>query len=121
MPYNFDELFKRLQEIKTLRKLRNEDISKKSNIPISTLSKIFAGITTDPKIGTLISIAEALNISVDYLIYGTTTNFNADEEEIIKKYRQLNTDGKERINNMLDFEIDQLKRKDEKQSENKVG
>lgn len=121
MHYKFDELLKRLQEIKSLRKLRNEDISRKSNIPIGTLSKIFAGITTDPKIGTLISIADALDISVDYLIYGTTTSFNNDEKELIKKYRQLNADGKERINNMLDVEIDQLRRKEMKQSENKVG
>lgn len=47
--------------------------------------------------------------------------FSKPEKELIKKYRQLNTDGKERINNMLDFEIDQLKRKDEKQSENRAG
>lgn len=105
MPYKFDELLKRLQEIKSLRKLRNEDISKKSNIPIGTLSKIFAGITTDPKLGTLISIANALDISVDYLIYGTTTSFNNDEQELIKKYRQLNADGKREINIIIDAKL----------------
>lgn len=119
MPYKFDELLKRLQEIKSLRKLRNEDISKKSNIPIGTLSKIFAGITTDPKLGTLISIANALDISVDYLIYGTTTSFNNDEQELIKKYRQLNADGKKEINIIIDAKLivqaenqEQLKNKD---------
>lgn len=124
MPYKFDELLKRLQEIKSLRKLRNEDISKKSNIPIGTLSKIFAGITTDPKIGTLIAIADALDISVDYLIYGTTTSFNNDEQELIKKYRLLTDEQQGAVNANINYFIELNKSKNEEninQSENKVG
>lgn len=74
MVFSFDVLLSRLQEAKVLKKMRIEDISKKSNVPVGTISKIFAGITTDPKIGTLIAIADALDANIDYLIYGKKRN-----------------------------------------------
>lgn len=44
MVFSFDVLLSRLQEAKVLKKMRIEDISKKSNVPVGTISKIFAGI-----------------------------------------------------------------------------
>lgn len=112
--YSFESLLMRLQQAKSASKLRTEDISTISGIPIGTLSKIFAGITKDPKIGTLIAIAEALNISVDYLIYGEVSKHDITTTEFdhIKKYRQLDADGKQRIENQLNFEVEQLKDKE---------
>ena len=114
MAYNFESLLSRLQEAKAKSKLRIEDISAISGIPIGTLSKIFAGITKDPKIGTLIAISNALNISVDYLIYGKISRYDitTSEIQIIQKYRQLDADGKQRIENQLNFEVDQIKDKE---------
>ena len=112
--YSFENLLNRLQQAKTSSKLRTEDISSISGIPIGTLSKIFAGITKDPKIGTLIAIAEALNVSVDYLIYGTVSKHNITNNEftILENYRCLDSDGKQRIENQLQFEVEQLKDKE---------
>ena len=112
--YSFENLLNRLQQAKTSSKLRTEDISSISGIPVGTLSKIFAGITKDPKIGTLIAIAEALNVSVDYLIYGKISRYDItpNEIEIIQKYRQLDADGKQRIENQLNFEVEQIKDKE---------
>lgn len=106
--YSFESLLIRLQQAKSASKLRTEDISAISGIPIGTLSKIFAGITKDPKIGTLIAIAEALNISVDYLIYGEVSKQDISNSELehIKKYRQLDADGKYEIDRMIDIKLD---------------
>jgi transcriptional regulator, XRE family len=117
MVFSFDVLLSRLQEAKVLKKMRIEDISKKSNVPVGTISKIFAGITTDPKIGTLIAIADALDANIDYLIYGkreinTDTTFSEKECNIIKKYRQLTAEQQGAIENNIDYFI-QVNKKDE--------
>lgn len=106
MTYNFGDFLHRLKKSKSEKKLRVEDISRISNVPIGTVSKIFAGITTDPKISTVISIAESLNVSIDYLIYGKReTGLREEESYIIKKYRQLNTDDQEEVDAILDFKL----------------
>lgn len=120
MTYDFNSMLSRLKEAKSRSKLRIEDISRISNVPIGTLSKIFAGITLDPKLSNMEAIASALDVSIDYLIYGPTETFKDEEIQHIKKYRQLDADGKERIDTMLDMEVAQLKRKDETQSAEKA-
>ncbi len=106
MTYNFGDFLNRLKKSKSEKKLRVEDISRISNVPIGTVSKIFAGITTDPKISTVISIAESLNVSIDYLIYGKReTGLREEESYIIKKYRQLNTDDQEEVDAILDVKL----------------
>ena len=106
MTYNFDDFLNRLKKSKSEKKLRVEDISRISNVPIGTVSKIFAGITTDPKISTVISIAESLNVSIDYLIYGKReTGLREEESYIIKKYRQLNSDDQEEVDAILDVKL----------------
>lgn len=121
--YSFENLLNRLQQAKTSSKLRTEDISSISGIPVGTLSKIFAGITKDPKIGTLIAIAEALNVSVDYLIYGTVSKHNITNNEftILENYRCLDSDGKQRIENQLQFEVEQIKNKESAPSSAQVS
>lgn len=110
----FENLLSRLQQAKIKSKLRTEDISAISGIPVGTLSKIFAGITKGPKIGTLIAISNALDVSVDYLICGKISRYDItpNEIEIIQKYRQLDADGKQRIENQLNFEVEQIKDKE---------
>ncbi len=52
------ELLKRL---KKLQKLTNEELAKKSGVPLGTLNKIFSGATESPRHETIVAIAEALN------------------------------------------------------------
>lgn len=121
MTYDFQNLLIRLQQAKANSKLRTEDISKVSGIPIGTLSKIFAGITKDPKIGTLIAIARALNISVDYLIFGEISKYDITNTELeyIKKYRALDERGKENVDETLEREY-QYALKKSKNTQNMV-
>lgn len=126
MEYEFSKMLARLQAAKAKSKLRIEDISEQSNVPIGTASKIFAGITTDPKIGTMMSIARALNISIDYLIYGkepssTDESFSTQEIDMIKKYRVLDERGKESVIATLEREYKNSTENEENPSENKVG
>lgn len=126
MEYEFSKMLARLQAAKAKSKLRIEDICEQSNVPIGTASKIFAGITTDPKMGTMMSIAKALNVSIDYLIYGddyfnAQENFLKEEIEIIKKYRALDERGKANVLAILDQEYSHSQENDETPSENKVG
>lgn len=110
MTYNFADFLERLKESKSEKQLRIEDISRISNIPIGTVSKIFAGITTDPKISTVIAISESLDVSIDYLIYGARSN-KLRGESLIKKYRQLEPDDQEIVDAILDIKANKANKK----------
>lgn len=56
-----------LERINELRKQNGftiEELSEKSNVPVSTLKKICAGTTTNPALETVKAIASALNCSL---------------------------------------------------------
>mgnify|MGYP001575157286 CR=1 FL=1 len=61
-------LSKRIKEIRGKLKISQDKLSKKANIPFSTLAKIEAGYTPNPSMETLIKIADAFEIGLDELI-----------------------------------------------------
>lgn len=68
--YDFSPILLRLKEAKKRSGMTNEELSAASGVPVGTLKKIFAGDTKEPKLPALMSIASALDTSVDYLVYG---------------------------------------------------
>ena len=50
-----------LKKLKKLQKLTNEELAKKSGVPVGTLNKILSGATESPRHETMVAIAEALN------------------------------------------------------------
>lgn len=120
----YKEFGKRLADIRQTNNLSQKQLAEKLNIPQSTYAGYETGSRKIP-LDLIVELSKIFKISPTILILGDEINiiddFIPQEQELIKKYRQLNADGKERINNMLDVEIDQLKRKEMKQSENKVG
>ena len=64
----------------------------------------------------VIAICEKLNIDVKTFEPLPDASINAtlshNETLLIKKYRQLDADGKQRIENQLNFEVEQLKDKE---------
>lgn len=88
-----------------------------------------------PTIETLQKIAKGTGVKVSYLaalaanedindltnpIKNTPVQFTNHEKELLKKYRQLDADGKKEIENMIDFKL-QLQNEKSKDTQHKVG
>ncbi len=98
------------------RKQRNltiEELAKKSGVPKGTLNKIINGVTKDPQLETVRAIANALECSLDdlddnsnvYVLSGSGNMLlDADEKELIKKYRDLDDRGKSMVMCLIDKE-----------------
>lgn len=116
LDYTFAPILERIKKIKNEKKLTNETLSKKSGIPIGTLSKILAGIIKDPKVGILIALSDALDVSVDYLAYGDKPEvaenkviFLDEDYNFLKKYHALDERGKKTIEAALEREYEFVK------------
>ena len=55
----------KMKEIKKTSGLTNKDIADKTNISVSTITKLFGGFQVNPSIEAISKIAEALNCGVD--------------------------------------------------------
>lgn len=96
--YDLNIMIERIKKLKKERKLSNEELSKSSGIPIGTLAKILGSETKDPQISNIIKIAEALDISADYLIFGEIkSSFSSDSFNLATIYENLNDEGKRRV------------------------
>lgn len=96
------EYIERIKQIKNEKRMTNEELSRASGIPLGTLSKLLAGLSDSVKLSNMISICDALDCSLDYLVSGipeNTNNFTLDGSEIrlIEEYRRLDTHGKELV------------------------
>ena len=101
------DYIKRIKEIKNQKKMTNDELAEKSGIPNGTLSKILAGINESPKLSNFVAICEALNCSLDYVMYGieeNSNNYTLDEREIdlIERYRTLDERGKKTVETVLE-------------------
>lgn len=117
MDYSFVPILERIKKIKAEQKLTNEALSKKSDIPLGTLSKVLASIINDPKIGIIIALTDALTVDINLLIHDQskcypTDIFSAQEQNLVKKYRALTTEGKNTVGLILDNQYEQVKTKD---------
>lgn len=92
----------RIKKIKNEKKITNDKLSELTGIPLSTLSKIMAGISDSPKLSNIVSISEALGCSLDYIVNGTPENHNnctltPDELSLIEGYRVLDKHSQELV------------------------
>lgn len=96
---SFDYI-ERIKQIKSEKKITNDELSRLSGIPLGTLSKLLAGLSDSVKLSNMIAICDALDCSLDYIVSGipeNTNNFTLDGNEIrlIEEYRRLDSHGKE--------------------------
>ena len=101
------DYIKRIKEVKSIRKMTNDELAERTGIPGGTLAKILAGISESPKLCNIVAICEALNCSLDYIMYGVEenkNNYTLDEQEIdlIERYRTLDERGKECVQATVD-------------------
>jgi len=61
-------LSKRIKELRAKNKLSQDQLSKRANLPFSTLAKIESGYTPNPSMETLIKIADAFGVGIDDLL-----------------------------------------------------
>ena len=92
----------RIKQLKSQKKITNDQLSNMTGIPLGTLSKILAGISDSPKLSNMIAICEALDCSLDYIVYGrleNTNNYTLEPHEIamIEDYRAMDPYGKDLI------------------------
>lgn len=64
---------KKLIEAKDRSGLTNRQIAELSGVPLGTVNRIMSGFADDPKWETVVHIANALNVSTDYLAAGADT------------------------------------------------
>jgi len=81
-----------------------DELVKVSGVPKGTISKITAGINTNPTLTTVMSICKALNCSLNDAV-GFETNTDVpllpDEKQILEYYRNFNEDGKKEAQKRL--------------------
>lgn len=90
----------RIKRLKSEQKITNDRLSEMTGIPLGTLSKILAGISDSPKLANIVSIADALGSSLDYIVNGVEQNHHnytltEDEIELVEEYRALDGFGRE--------------------------
>ena len=104
-----DVALDKINEIRKLKHLTIEELSEKSNVPISTVKKICAGITTNPNLDTVIALARALECTLDDLaatepakITAAAAHFDIDK---------LTPEGIERYQEFMEFLADKYSKK----------
>lgn len=108
------EYIERIKKIKNEKKITNERLAELTGIPLGTLSKILAGISDSPKLANIVSIADALGCSLDYIVSGIPTNTNNctlrdDEIQMMEEYRCLDRFGQELVRMVITKEGERVK------------
>lgn len=89
-----------VQEIKKTMKLRGItqiELAEKSGIPLSTIRRIFAGITPSPRIDTMRAIEKALNLDIQ-----APPTLSEAEQRLLSAFRNLEPQMQEIILNLVD-------------------
>lgn len=118
----YKEFGKRLSDIRQANSFSQKQLAEKLNIPQSTYAGYETGSRKIP-LDLIVELSKILKISPTILILGDEINiiddFIPQEQELIKKYRQLNADGKRELNIIIDAKLlvqaenqEQLKNKD---------
>lgn len=82
-----------------------DELAEKSGVPKSTINKIIGGMTRSPSLDNVKSIAKAMGLKLDDFDKDPelVDMFSITEQEIIKKYRLLNPEWKEAVDNILNI------------------
>ena len=96
----------RLKQIKSEKKITNDQLSEMTGIPLGTLSKILAGISDSPKLANIVAICAALECSLDYILTGipeNTHNYTLEDREmtLIENYRKLDSHSRELVSMVI--------------------
>lgn len=111
----FKDMLKSLREE---RGLSQDELARLTQLSKSTISMYENG-NREPKFETLEVIADFFNVDMNTLLdkKQPIMVLTQQEETHIKKYRQLDADGKEEIDDLIDVKLAKLQRKAEEGAE----
>ena len=99
----------RLKKIKNEKKMTTEELSRLSGVPLGTLTKILSCVSDSVKLSNMVSVCDALGVSLDSVITGVPENRNnftlsGEEIRLIEDYRRLDDYGRELISTIISKE-----------------
>lgn len=96
-----------LERIKTLKKEKgftNDTLAERSGIPLGTLNKLLSGASSDPKLSTLVPLAEVLGCSMDELLGRAEPQSSALPADLAEKYAELDDEGRTAVSRLIEKE-----------------
>ncbi len=90
-----------LEALKKMKKISGKttkQISEETNIPKSTIDKLFAGQTKEPYLVSTRAIVHCMGFTLDDLYdFENSQSYTQEEKTIINNYRNLNEKGKQKL------------------------
>lgn len=116
------DLIERIKERRLTLEMSYQDLSDATQISKSTLQRYETGYIKKVPINQIEILAKALHTTPSYLMGWDTPaspslSLTQQEETHIKKYRQLDADGKKKIDDLIDVKLAKLQRKAEEDVE----
>ena len=116
------DLIERIKERRIKLEMSYQDLSDATQISKSTLQRYETGYIKKVPINQIEILAKALHTTPSYLMGwdappSPSLSLTQQEETHIKKYRQLDADGKEEIDDIIDVKLAKLQRKAEEDVE----
>ena len=116
------DLIERIKERRLKLEMSYQDLSDATQISKSTLQRYETGYIKKVPINQIEILAKALHTTPSYLMgwdapASPSLSLTQQEETHIKKYRQLDADGKEEIDDIIDVKLAKLQRKAEEDVE----
>ena len=99
----------KIENINSLKKIKgmtNEQISKISGISLSTIDKITAGITPDPKISTVKAIVNAMGYTLNDLDDINVSLASQQDAALLERFHKLDDYGKKAVESVLQIEYE---------------
>lgn len=113
------------EKVRRLRERRGwnmSDLSRATDIPQPTIWRIERGMIVQPKAGILQRLAQALEVSADYLLAEGEREVSFDEmlrrdpmgQAVFRGYEGLTPRGREQVRSFVDWLVEQEKKRREK-------
>lgn len=105
------ELFEALTKIRRAQNLTIADVSQRSGLPMSTLSKVFSGVSDNPSYSAIVRIAAALGVTLNDISsiqcqeQATGSPYSWQALELARQYDILDVHGQEFIRLVMEHEL----------------
>ncbi len=100
-----------VKQWKGRRSMTAEQLSRASGVPLSTLNKILAGVTEEPKLSVAVAIARALDCPLGSLLgedADLLQTLSEEECRLIRRYRLLDGESRELLDVVLERELSRI-------------